>query len=120
MKRDFDLIRSVLFQVEALPAGEAITQLTVDRPGISGPMLMEHLQIMIEEGLIEGEVLSVSQCAFGIYRLTWKGHDFLDTARSDTVWHQAKEKIVKAGGSASLEVFKAVLTQIAKAHLGIG
>jgi len=33
MKRDFDLIRSVLFHVEAAPSGQPVMQLSVEAPG---------------------------------------------------------------------------------------
>jgi len=74
---------------------------------------------MIEQGLIEGEVYSVSECSFDIQKLTWAGHDFLDAARNDTVWNSAKEKLISVGGSASLEILKALLVQTAKQLLGL-
>ena len=120
MKRYFDLIRSILLQAEAVPPGQPWLQSIVwEGEPITASDVAQHVALMVEHGLIEGKVTSVAQGAFGIGPLTWKGHDFLDAARSETIWNEGKAKLAKVGGAASLEILKAVLAQIAKAHLGL-
>ena len=55
---------------------------------------------------------------FIIEGLSWKGHDFLDAARSDTVWNATKGRLAKAGAwtfSLVLEVLK----EEAKRQIGL-
>jgi hypothetical protein len=47
-------------------------------------------------------------------RLTFDGHEFLDAARSDTVWRTAKEKIVSATGVITLEALKVMMPRVMK------
>ena len=51
--------------------------------------------------------------------ITWNGHQFLDSIRSDTVWNKTKKRISSTVGSASLNVFSAVATSIAKNMLNL-
>ena len=107
MKRDMDLIRMLLLQQEG---GERM-------PGLDeypAKVQAHHAALLIDAGLIEGVTQKdrTGQVArFHILRLTWAGHDFLDAARSDTVWNKAKEKVFKPGlswtFSALLEFLKA-------------
>ena len=39
-------------------------------------------------------------------RLTYAGHQFLDAARSDTVWQKAKSLVAKSTGTLTLEGLK--------------
>ena len=120
MKRDFDLIRSILLQAEAAYPGQPWLQaISWEGEPITAPVVAQHVAIMIEHNLIQGKVPSVQDGMFAIGSLTWQGHDFLEAARSDTVWRKAKAKLLEVGGSASLEIFKAVLLQITKAQLGL-
>jgi hypothetical protein len=118
MKRDFDLIRSILLQVEAAPAGTYLQEVKRD-DWIDGSTVAQHVALMAEYGLIEAKVASISQGRFAIGKMTWEGHDFLDAARNDTVWNKTKEHLAKVGGSASLEIVKAVLLQITRSQLGL-
>jgi hypothetical protein len=45
MKRDFDLIRSILLQVETAPSGSPIMQLGTEE-NITPSTFIEHLQIV--------------------------------------------------------------------------
>ena len=52
-------------------------------------------------------------------RLTWKGHEFLDAARNDTIWKKALGHIKKAGVQVTLPVLEEVLKKAAKDLLGL-
>jgi len=47
-------------------------------------------------------------------RLTYSGHEFLDAARSDTVWNKAKDMVRKATGTITLEAVKVALPEAVK------
>jgi len=50
--------------------------------------------------------------------LTWSGHEFLDAARENGLWKQAKELVGKVGG-ASIAIWTAVLTDLVKQKIGL-
>ena len=107
MKREMDLIRLLLIQVETSEEPRGMGQYPEEERAYNAALL-------IEAGLVKGTV--VPNAEGGIHasvmtRLTWEGRDFLDAARSDTVWNKAKEKVFKPGlswtFSARLEFLKA-------------
>lgn len=95
MTRDMDLIRELLLKLESLPlpAG-AMTLLSGYEPelaveGYSGDQIQYHLDLLREAGLIESPG---SQPALGVTfrRLSFSGHDFLDSVRSPETWKRPK------------------------------
>jgi hypothetical protein len=52
-----------------------------------------------------------SGCPFfaAVFRLTWDGADFLDAARSDTLWHRALAEVIAQGKSFTFDLLKAWL-----------
>jgi hypothetical protein len=71
---------------------------------------------MIEDGLIEGVELSLMgskgpEPTPMPRSLTWKGHEFLDLARDQKRWNQAKIAIGKVG-SAPISVWIKVLQDL--------
>ena len=51
--------------------------------------------------------------------LTWSGHALLNDIRSETVFNQTKEKIIKSVGSASLTIFQQLASTIVLKTLGL-
>jgi len=118
MKRNADLVRSILLDIESAPALQALSGFTYD--GISEAEIIEHVEIMIDAGLIEGKVLRHSSGGRVIVnRLTWQGHDFLQVARDDTLWKKAKKSILKPGVGWTFELLKEWLKFEAKKALGM-
>lgn len=111
MQRDWDLIRKILLQVEAL--GD--TQSQVDGGDIEGSdaeNVSYHIHLLIESGLVEGVC---SQGLDGPLRcfasaLTWEGHEFLDKIRSVGMWNKIKTVAREKGLSLSFDVIKATAT----------
>ena len=98
MKRDPDLIRAIALETEKLKPMEVL-------PGIEDVdpyVFAEHAKLMQESGLLEAEIsyfLGAEAPRVWVKRLTMDGHDFLDSARSDTLWIKAKESIISEGSS---------------------
>ena len=49
---------------------------------------------MHEAELLEAfytEMVSGAQVVDAVRKLTWQGHEFLDAARNETIWKEAKE-----------------------------
>ena len=115
MKRDMDLCRQILLEIEAQEPGESIAVLQVDA---SGNKVIEHLQLLQDAGLIEARI----DARFGDYsirRLTWEGHEFLQAARDDTVWNKAKERVGSAWQSLTFPLLKEVLEAIRRNALDL-
>jgi hypothetical protein len=119
MERDFDLIRSILLQVESAPAGAPVCQLGIEEH-ISAATLIGHIGLMAEEGLIEARVLSASQCAFGIQRITWKGYDFLETAKNEDAWKRVMGVVKEKGLALTISVISGLLSKEALRLAGLG
>ena len=117
MKRNMDLVREILLQVEASGAGKAI-KLNIADHGEEEVGL--HVELMIGNGLIEGTTVPSSDgpahriLTYWIKSMTWEGYDFLDAARNDTIWKKAKKKCLEATGGLAIDVLKASLVEFGK------
>jgi len=105
MKRDMDIIRQILLNVEddKYPYGGR-----VHLDGVPDEICGHHVALIFDVGLAEGRLKKTD--AHGIVsasvdRLTSAGHDFCDGIRQDTIWNKAKEHILKPGASYGLSVF---------------
>jgi hypothetical protein len=121
MKRDMDLVRRVLLQVEEADE-EALTSRPLDVEGYDSATVARHVEIMQEAGLVDAHVMradGVPPYAARVFRLTWQGHDFLEATRNDTIWAKTKSFVAEKGGGASFEIIKAVAIKFAATHFGL-
>ncbi len=103
MKRNMDIIRLLLLQVEG--DQNAAKQLETYPPHD----VTYNAKLLVDAGLIEGDVAegnSIEELGVILNDLTWAGHDFLDAARDDTVWRRAREKFMKPTASFTFEIVK--------------
>jgi hypothetical protein len=108
MKRDMDLIREILLEVEKCPSLEGCR---IEIPGHSQEEGYFNARLAQEAGLIEAKFLS-GTTVFHIVRLTNAGHEFLEGARNDTVWAKAKEIAAKNTGTLTVEALKIALSTL--------
>lgn len=110
MKRDPDVIRSIALATEDLRPGEVLSSM----PNIDGHTFAHHIQLMLDAGLIDARLqpfLSGEPPATGVIRLTWAGADFLDAARSDTLWAKAKKSVIAPAASWTFDILTAWLKE---------
>ena len=120
MKRDMELIRQILHKAEALgfhndepPAPYRAK--TVDEA--------YQIALMQDAGLVVAG--SPTTIAGGIpyeesiIRLTWAGHDFLDSTRDSNIWNKAKEQVLKSGASWTFDILKEWVKYELKQRLGL-
>ncbi|MFZ0335846.1 MAG: DUF2513 domain-containing protein [Candidatus Acidiferrales bacterium] len=109
MKRDMDLIRTLLFKTEALPdaGGHPISV-----EGRNQAEVCEHLRLAQEAGLIEARFLRGDAASCVALRLTWAGHEFLDAARENKIWEKAKEMAMRTAEGVTI-----ISLKVALAHL---
>ena len=116
MKRDMDLIRKLLLEVETSP-GPALRK-TPKFEGFSEDVIAEHVRLAFEAGLLEGAHLKLlsGPPQFANIALTWNGHEFLDATRSPEIWEKTKAVAAKVG-STSMKLMFEIATGYAKAEL---
>jgi len=115
MKRDMNLIRLLLLEVEGEEPRPDLSAYTEDQR-------IYHSALLIEAGLVHGQVLengSGQPVGTVISRPTWAGHEFLDAARNDTIWKKATEQIKKSGVDVTITLLKDILNQLLKQSLGL-
>lgn len=113
MKRDMNLARSILFKLEKRQDYVGFTDLEIE--GYSSDKISYHVMLLSEAGLIEAMNLSTHGGPdWRAVRLTWDGHEFLETSRDESRWKNAIEIMTKNGGGLAFEVLKLVLSQLMK------
>ncbi|STX27610.1 Uncharacterised protein [Legionella beliardensis] len=94
MKRNWDMIRAILLKVEEL---EPNALLNLDNfPEKLHNDVSYHLEILQEAGILAGKIHKTpggSPHGFHLIRLTWLGHDLLESIRSEAKWTEIKEYI---------------------------
>jgi hypothetical protein len=120
MQRDMDLIRDILMTVgsPSWPAPGCRESLFPE--GRDRAEVEYHLKLAVEAGLLEGEVTRSSGSGYHTFveGLTWRGHDFLDAARTEFIWDEVKDEIKAKGlASASFEVLKRLLDKAIRKRL---
>ncbi len=112
MKRNWDLIRSILFKLEG--QSEARGSLLPDGfTGFDSETVSYHFKLLQSAGLIEAiDYSSLNEMSLIARSLTWQGHEFLDKIRNDTVWNSLKTTIKSKSLDLSLDTIKQVAQTI--------
>lgn len=116
MKRDMNLIREILLEIERYPTRE-FYQLEI--PGRQTDEVVHHLYLLMDAGFIEGQVVSGTDMPIIVQAMTWAGCEFLDAARSETIWNATMKKIGETTGAVAMPVLISLLTMEAKRVLGL-
>lgn len=120
LKRDLDLVRSILLVIESQDHGSFSGDLEVN--GFTDEEIGYHVYLMGQAGLIDAsDVTNMdSPSPYAIaHSITWYGHDFLDSAKDPTIWEKAKNTILKPVGGVAFEVVTTWLKFEAMKKLGI-
>ncbi|MFA6815994.1 MAG: DUF2513 domain-containing protein [Lentisphaeria bacterium] len=112
MKRDMDIIRNLLIELEDASG-------LIDREDPSGAY---HITLILDADLAKG-----APCFDGqgmpvhgtLTRLTWAGHEFLDAMRDDTIWKKVKEKALAPAASWTFSILLEYARIEIKSRLGI-
>lgn len=113
MKRDWELIRIILEEVEGLPdtRGKLMARRIAGAFGCTEEEANYHLWLLLEAGLIEGNCAGkpgphTTLICCGV-AVTWKGHEFLDMVRSNKAWNRIKQWLNKKAVDLSYEAIVA-------------
>jgi hypothetical protein len=123
MKRDMDLIRELLLWIEEPPDGADTASDLENAVAATGRDPTEcsyNITLLLDAGFIIGQP-SVGY-DFYIERMTWQGHEFLDTVRDPEVWKKTKSGAQQIGSwtvSLLVDLAKGFAKQEAKRRLGL-
>lgn len=96
MKRDMDLVRSLLLAIET--DGKPTLSKVPTFEGFDHKTVAEHVRLLIEAGWLTAiDASSFGGTNYFDLGLTWDGHDFLDKVRDSEIWGQTKAGAKKVG-----------------------
>ena len=113
MKRDMDLIRLILLEIEDKYHSTAIYDLQIN--GYNIETVAYHCKILHEAGLISSYNAQYADnmiYCFGVGALTWDGNDYLDKVRDNSIWRKTKDTITKKGLPLIFDTIKTISTAI--------
>lgn len=115
MERNLNLIRELLLEIEKMPAGSGPIQFHSVDGNTSSEEITYHLSLLLDVGFIDAKKITTYEGAtYLVRRMTWNGHDYLDSVRSDAVWSGVQRKLSKIGGTAALATVKQLAIDVAK------
>ncbi len=120
MKRDMDLIRAILLKVEE---SDEVLPFPFEVPEYDERLVNDHIVLLDEAGLLEAyysEMGSGAQLVVVVRKLTWEGHEFLDAARNEGIWSEAKEVAKKKGVDLPFKILQSLLEALLKAAVMSG
>jgi hypothetical protein len=119
MQRDMDLFRKIALHLEKCDHEVFSTAIEID--GYTKSQICYHCELMKDAGFIAvGSCDDYDgDCEMLIFRLSHRGHDFIDSARSESVWQNAQTQIGKTIGGASLQVLMQLLINYGQTKLGL-
>lgn len=115
MKRNWDVIREVLIEVEedriaGYKYGPGFAEPNTDREEFKA----RHAFLLEEAGFVKGQIVSVAVNRGSVLQhpeLTWQGHELLETMRSKPVWDRIKTTAADKGIELSFDA----ITSLARA-----
>lgn len=91
MKRDMEKVRSLLLALEERDS-PYLLMINPDLLGgiVNAAEMVEYILLLKSGDLLE-------ERSRNTYRLSWKGHEFIDSIRDPEIWRQTKEGATKLG-----------------------
>lgn len=111
MKRDMELVRKILFEIEDKYVSTMLIGLQIE--GYDQATVAYHCKIMHEAGLIseyKSHYASNELNIFFVGSLSWEGNDYLDKIRDDSIWNKTKATIKERGLPLMIETIKTIST----------
>ncbi|EGR1226405.1 DUF2513 domain-containing protein [Vibrio parahaemolyticus] len=106
MKRNFELIRELLFYFENKEDSQMVE--TPEIPEFDDLVINYHCRLLFDAGFLRCEAIrsSTSDRVIRVvcFELTWEGHEFLDRIRSNTTWNKVKSYAKDKGLSLTFSV----------------
>jgi len=126
MKRDMDIIRLLLLQLESGERPKELKKYSLEQINYNSLLMIEaklaeggafNRKSLRELGVKIGGNLAEDRVVV-LFRLTWAGHDFLDASRDETLWKKAKATVMKPAASFTFDFLKEWLRNEIRARFG--
>jgi hypothetical protein len=102
MKRDMELVRTILLKVEADPKFDGtmhpVRSADLGMDAQSGAEIAYNSAQLVEAGFLTGNATRATEGLVMVGKLTWKGHEFVDSVRDPKIWTKTKDGALAAGG----------------------
>ncbi|MGV3336722.1 DUF2513 domain-containing protein [Latilactobacillus curvatus] len=125
MKLNHECVRDLMLAFEDVPYGGHPQMGEIVKFKKMGDYSIEDVcystEKLMEAGFIDFQRVKAWGAPFdGIFvEITWDGHEFIDSIRSDTVWNKAKEKVKSTVSNVSIQTMAAVAIAVTKNMLSI-
>ncbi|RLI51233.1 MAG: hypothetical protein DRP09_19445 [Candidatus Thorarchaeota archaeon] len=118
MKRDMELIRKILLQIEKAPYQHTNDTVNLEIEESTNDKINYHVLLLAEAELIEAISFSGDDRVICFpTRLTWKGHEFLDLSRNEKIWNKVKSFLGEKGIGLSLVIVEKALEKLTEGFL---
>ncbi len=122
MKRDVELIRSILMRVEESQTLKPIWSKDFAIDGRTEEEIISHVQLLEDAKYLE--VVVIKEIGgiprqFVISRITWAGHEFLSNARNEKTWKKTMTNLGNKAQSVSFEILIKLLAKSVEAAVGL-
>lgn len=115
MRRDLDLVRSILIYVEDADSEVDAGDMATKRWPIE--LVAYHVRLMAHHGLIDVSRdisdMNGSTIELTVAGITWDGQDYLDSIREPKVWKKVKKILADTVGSTTLDVVRQTGSMVA-------
>jgi len=108
MRRDMDLIRKILLIIEEQFIDVALYNIKIE--DYDPKTIAYHCSILHDAGLIDDFNKLFDE--FGVGRLTWEGHEFIDKIRNDNTWNKTTTIMKEKGLPFALDVVKQIASAV--------
>ena len=122
MKRDIDLVRSILIYVENAADEVDADEMATERWPIE--TVAYHVRLMAHHGLVDvsrdARDMNGNTIELTVAGITWDGQDYLDSIREAKVWGRVKKALAGTVGSTTLDVVRQTASMVALAMVREG
>ena len=117
MKRDLDLVRSILMYVANADDEVDADDMATERWPIE--TVAYHVRLMAHHGLVDvswdARDMNGNTIELTVAGITWDGQDYLDSIREPKVWGRVKKTLAGTVGSTTLDVVRQTASMVALA-----
>jgi len=119
MTRDWECIRAILIALEQESETEAFL-LASDVPGFAEDKVTYAMLLLDEAGLIctQQRRYATAPISVNAVRMTWAGHELLDSIRSRPAWNKIKQYLSDEALPITLEGLKAAISAVIRISTG--
>ena len=118
MKRDPELLRLLLLEVEK--RDEPFVTTDVEIGGYDSEQIAHHAALLHDAGFLVGQESSTTAgFRFFVERLTFSGHDFLETIRCRSIWRRTRDRMDREGVGFVLGVARDLALSLVRQQMGL-